>query len=221
MPEPGVSMLTEHAIHLLHDAAFGTLATHSATLAGYPYATVVPYVPDYAHRPVICISALAEHTRNLLADVRMSLSVVEPGATDVQAASRMTIVGDVERFEPEAPLLDRYLRYEPGAKRLLSLDFAFFRMKPVRIRFIVGVGRMGWVEPSDLDAMPQLSAQEEADLVRDMSSLVPDGVRVLGIDAHGADIEIDGIRHRQRFSTTSTLAESIATAAQTIKRSRR
>jgi putative heme iron utilization protein len=65
-------MFVEHAIHLLHEAAYGTLATHSAILPGYPYATVVPYVPDETQRPVVCLSALAEHTKNLLADSRVS-----------------------------------------------------------------------------------------------------------------------------------------------------
>jgi putative heme iron utilization protein len=211
-------MLTEQAIHLLHEAAFGTLATHSAVLAGYPYATVVPYVPDYAHYPLICISALAEHTRNLHADARASLSVLQPGATDVQASSRLTLVADAERFEPDAALLERFLRYEPGAERLLALDFTFFRLTPVKIRLIVGVGRMGWVEREDLDAAPQLHAQEESALVSGMSRTVPTGVRVLGIDRYGVDFEIAGVRRRQRFSASATTADAVEQAAQAIAR---
>jgi len=220
-------MLTEQAIHLLHEAAFGTLATHSATLAGYPYATVVPYVADHNHYPVICISALAEHTRNLLADARTSLSVLQPGATDVQSASRMTLVADAERFEPDAALLDRYLRYEPGAERLLALDFAFFRLKPVKIRFIAGVGRMGWVERADLDAAPPLPAQQESRLVSDMSRMVPTGVRVLGIDRLGVDYEAEGTRRRQRFpgsgmaAEAAGITEAVEMAAQAIAREHR
>lgn len=214
-------MLTEQAIHLLHEAAFGTLATHSAVLAGYPYATVVPYVPDHAHYPVICISALAEHTRNLLADARASLSVLQPGATDVQAASRLTLVADAERFNPDAALLDRFLRYEPGTERLLALDFAFFRLKPLKIRFIAGVGRMGWVEPAALNAAPPLQAEEESGLIGNMSRMVPTGVRVLGIDRHGVDYEVDGARRRQRFPGSTTVAEAIEMAAQSIAREHR
>ncbi|EKZ98357.1 pyridoxamine 5'-phosphate oxidase [Cupriavidus sp. HMR-1] len=209
-------MLTVHAIHLLHEAAFGTLATQSSVLAGYPYATVVPYVTDHAHQPVICISALAEHTKNLLADTRMSLSVLQPEVTDVQAASRLTIVGDAERFEPATALRDRYLRYEPGAERLLALDFAFFRLKPLKVRFIVGVGRMGWVEQADLDAVPTLPAQEEADLVSKMSRLVPQSVRVLGIDPLGVDVEINGRRHRHRLAGTAPIDEAIQAATHAI-----
>ncbi len=214
-------MLTEHAIHLLHEAGFGTLATHSSALPGYPYATVVPYVTDYAHHPVICISALAEHTKNLLADARMSLSVLQPDTTDVQAASRLTIVGNAERFEPDAALRNRYLRHEPGTEQLLALDFAFFRLNPVKVRFIVGVGRMGWVEQADLDAVPRLPAQDEADLVGEMSRQVPEGVRVLGIDPLGADVEIDGHRRRYRFAGSAPLAEAVQAAALAIASARR
>jgi len=214
-------MLTEQAIHLLHEAAFGTLATHSAVLAGYPYATVVPYVPDHAHYPVICVSALAEHTRNLSADTRASLSVLQPGALDVQNASRLTLVADVERFTPDAALLDRYLRYEPGTERLLALDFAFFRLRPLKIRFIAGVGRMGWVERAELDAGPPLQAQEESGLIASMSRMVPTGVRILGIDRHGVDYEAGGTRQRQHFPGSAPVAEAVEMAAQTIARAHR
>jgi putative heme iron utilization protein len=65
------------ALQLLHGQHYATLATHSGQLAGYPYATVLPYVLDEQHRPLLLISALAEHTRNLLADGRCSLSVLQ------------------------------------------------------------------------------------------------------------------------------------------------
>ncbi|HBD36262.1 MAG TPA: pyridoxamine 5'-phosphate oxidase, partial [Cupriavidus sp.] len=47
-------------------------------------------------------------------------------------------------------------------------------------------------EQADLDAVPTLPAQEEADLVSRMSRLVPESVRVLGIDPLGVDVEING-----------------------------
>jgi putative heme iron utilization protein len=68
------------ALQLLHGQHYATLATHAGQLPGYPYATVLPYVLDEQHRPLLLISALAEHTRNLLADGRCSLSVLEAGA---------------------------------------------------------------------------------------------------------------------------------------------
>ncbi|WER50417.1 pyridoxamine 5'-phosphate oxidase family protein [Cupriavidus sp. WKF15] len=212
-------MLIEHAINLLHEASYGTLATNSALLPGYPYATVVPYVPGEAHNPVICISALAEHTKNLLADSRISLSVLQPGVIDVQAARRLTIVGEAERFAPSSAVLSRYLRYEPGAEQLLALDFAPFRLKPTKIRFIAGVGRMGWVESSVLETMPQVQEQEELNLVREMSRIVPTGIRVLGVDCYGIDYEINGRRARQSFPNAPLACGALEKASLSIARS--
>ncbi len=90
----------EPALTLLHTCTHGTLATHSTTLPGYPFATAVPYVLDDRHRPILCISALAAHTKNLLADPRVSLSVVQPGADEVQDTARLTLVADAVRIEP-------------------------------------------------------------------------------------------------------------------------
>ena len=59
-------------IPLLHESAFGVLATHSTQLPGYPFASILPFVLDESHRPIFLISALAEHTKNLLADARAS-----------------------------------------------------------------------------------------------------------------------------------------------------
>jgi len=205
-------MLLEHAIHLLHEAAYGTLATHSASLAGYPYATVVPYAPDEAHRPVFYISALAEHTRNLLADARVSLSVLQPGAADIASAHRLTIVGEAERFEPDPAHLARHLRYEPGAERLLALDFMFFRLNPKAIRVIEGVGRMGWLEPADLDAVARLPVEDETALIREAACVAPAGVRLLGIDCLGIDYAIDGRRARRRFAGPPTRPDAMAGA---------
>ncbi|SDC92325.1 hypothetical protein SAMN05216345_104475 [Cupriavidus sp. YR651] len=206
-------MFVERAVNLLHEAAYGTLATHSAILPGYPYATVVPYVPDEAHRPVVCISALAEHTKNLLADSRVSLSVLQPEATDIQTARRLTVVGEAEQFEPSQAFLAHYLRYEPGAERQLALDFMFFRLNTMRVRFIEGLGRMGWLDKADLDAVGQLSGETEATLVREVSRVVPAGVSVLGIDCYGLDYVAGAFRKRFRFPTQPLLPETILNTA--------
>ncbi|MFJ1259097.1 HugZ family protein [Cupriavidus sp. CuC1] len=189
----------DQVVSLLHEAAYGTLATHACALPGYPYATVVPFVTDPASAPVICVSALAEHTRNLLADARVSLSVLQPGAADVQNARRLTLVGDAARFEPNADELARYLRYEPAAEPLLALDFQFFRIRPTAIRFIGGVGRMGWIGQAAWDALPQVPPGIEAGIVQAVCLAAPGGVRVLGVDGYGIDYEIAGRRSRMCF----------------------
>lgn len=203
----------ESALSLLHLSKLGTLATHSHQLPGYPFATAIPYALDAAHNPVLCISALAEHTKNVLTNPRVSLSVVQPGAEDVQDTARLTLVADAERFEPDEALKARYLRYLPKTEDLLALDFMFFRLQPKRIRFIGGVGRMGWVEEADWAALPVLSAELEEQFLKDTRSQLNAQVKLLGADCFGIDYEVKGERHRQRFPDAPLSAERFAAAA--------
>ncbi|NMG43109.1 pyridoxamine 5'-phosphate oxidase [Aromatoleum toluvorans] len=203
------------AIHLLHEAGHATLATHSTQLAGYPYATALPCVVDEAHRPLFCISLLAEHTKNLLADPRASLSVVGAENGNIQAGARMTLIGDVERFEPSPELVARYLRYQPDAKQYLELDFAFFRLHPKRIRFIGGVGRMGWIEEERWTTLPVLAVEEEAGLLQQIAGNVPARTHLLGLDCFGIDYLANGQRARQRFTEVRS-AGNLAAAAPRI-----
>lgn len=184
-------------LNLLHSAPASTLATQSIQMPGYPYATVVPNVLDEQHRPILLISALAEHTKNLLADPKVSISVNESGITNVQDGQRLTLVGDAERFEPDQALITRYLRYVPAAEQYLALDFMFFRIRPKRLRYIGGVGNMGWVEAEAFDTATSLSLADEAALVAEVESVVPRNVTVLGIDGYGIDYVADGFRDRQ------------------------
>ncbi|MCC4118596.1 CREG family protein [Aromatoleum toluclasticum] len=203
-------------IHLLHEAAHATLATHSTQLAGYPYATALPCVVDEAQRPLFCISLLAEHTKNLLANPRASLSVVGTENGNIQAGARVTLIGDVERFEPSADLVARYLRFQPDAKQYLELDFAFFRLQPRRIRYIGGPGKMGWVEEERWAELPVLPDTVEAGLLQQLAGSVPAGTHLLGIDCFGIDYAVNGRRARQRFPEVRSPDNLAATAPRIV-----
>jgi hypothetical protein len=194
-------------VSLLHRTSTATLATQSAQLPGYPYATVVPCVVDEAHRPVFLISMLAEHTKNLLVDGRTSLSVMHGG--NAQTSARLTMIGDTERFEPSPEMIARYLRYEPAAEQYLELDFAFFRLQPKRIRFIAGVGRMGWLENKDWRGAPQLSLTDEAQILQPLMKKTNGNIRLLGVDSYGIDCELDEQHIRSDFDTSSSSLEKI------------
>lgn len=194
-------------IHLLHEAPHAILSTHSTQLPGYPYGTAVPMVVDAAQQPLLLLSALAEHTRNLLADPRASLSVVKPEGGNIQSAARLTLVGDAERFEPCPELVARYLRYQPDAEQYLELDFMFFRLHPRRVRFIAGVGKMGWLESDEWEAIPAIASADEAALLKTATLQAPAGIRLLGIDCFGIDYEVKGQRQRQRFPDPPLLPE--------------
>jgi putative heme iron utilization protein len=195
-----MKLAIEPAINLLHAATYSTLATQSVQAPGYPYATAVPSVLDESHRPLLLVSALAEHTKNLLADPRVSLSLLEPGAGNVQTAARITLLGDAEQFAPHELLKARYLRYLPEAEQYLQLDFMFFRIIPKRLRHIAGVGRMGWLEAIEWHTALSLSLAQENRLLEAAQSSAPDGVLLLGIDGYGIDYSVDGIRKRRTFA---------------------
>lgn len=203
----------ENALSLLHLSTVGTIASHSKLLPGYPFATSVPFALDAHHNPVLCISALAEHTKNILEDSRVGLSVVQPGAADAQDAARLTLVADAERIQPDAALQARYLRYLPKFEDLLALDFMFFRLRPKRIRYIGGVGRMGWVEEPDWAALPTLAAELEQEFLEKAGTQVSKRVKLLGADCFGIDYESHGARHRQRFPDAPLTSEQFATVA--------
>ncbi|GAB4061025.1 HugZ family protein [Uliginosibacterium sediminicola] len=201
---------------LLHSAEHATLATQSQQLPGYPYATAVPCVTDAAHCPILFVSLLAEHTRNLLADARSSLSLVAPEHGSVQAAPRLSLIGDCRPIDAPPLLVDRYLRYQPEAAQYLALDFRFFRLQPLRLRYIGGVGRMGWLEADDWQALDTLTLEDEAQLLRALSAELPEHIRLLGIDCYGLDCSLHGQRQRHRFALPSTQLEELAQAARQL-----
>jgi hypothetical protein len=204
---------TDALISLLHEESFGTLATHSVQMPGYPFATALPFVPDARHRPVFLMSRLAEHARNLMADGRASLLVFKPERGDVQTGSRLTLVGAVARFAPSAALVARYLRYRPEAERYLALgDFEFFRLEPLRLRMIAGFGQMGWLDGKTLTEAEPLDEADEARFLPGIAGALPAGMRLLGIDRYGLDLERDGRRERALFPAAPVAVEHLAGA---------
>ncbi|WP_322043761.1 HugZ family protein [Paraburkholderia sp. J67] len=193
-------------LNLLHQVSTGTLATHAREPHGFPYPTLLPFATDAQHRPVILVSRLAEHTRNLQGDPRAGLLVAQTSGEDVLSAPRMTLLGLFEPLDADAdsPLARRYLRYHPDAARYLALgDFTFWAMHVERLRYIGGFGAMGWLDGAELDTLDPLSDEEEGALIRFVETHPArrDGLTLLGVDRYGADLLIDGQRQREVFET--------------------
>ena len=203
-------------VNLLHRAQHNTLATQSQKMPGYPYATVVPCIVDEHHRPILLISALAEHTKNLLADPRVSISATEPGTANVQDGQRLTLVGDAEPFVASPELQARYLRYLPAAEQYLMLDFMFVRINPKRVRYIGGVGKMGWVECNAFASVAFLPLAEEATLLQAAQSVAPKKITLLGIDSFGIDYLAAGLRNRASLEGVDGLEQEILKIVPTL-----
>lgn len=147
-----MSTVGAEARELLLSSQEGILSTHSVDCPGYPFGSVVSFSFDTAGRPVILISALAQHTKNLQADPRASLIVLAAGE-DIQAAARLTLLGDfapVPAAEAEV-VAERYCDRIPTMRDFHRIyDFSFWRLTVHRARFVGGFGRIHWLSPEEL-----------------------------------------------------------------------
>ena len=134
---------------LVARARTGALSTQSRRRPGHPFGSVAPYAVDERGWPVFLISGLALHTKNLEADPRASLLIVEPEPVeDPLAAARVTLLGEVRRLASADVGADRarYLARHPSAAAWVDFaDFAFWRLEVDDAYFVGGFGAMDWV----------------------------------------------------------------------------
>ena len=137
------------ARRLLNHQSVGVLSTHSIDVEGYPFGSIAPYTTNYDGEPIILISDIAQHTRNIKHNNKVSLTVFDSKADDPQAGSRLTWIGDAQPVDgSDIKTRDRYLRYFPSAESYFEThDFSFYRIGLRRARFIGGFGEIYWIEP--------------------------------------------------------------------------
>jgi putative heme iron utilization protein len=153
-PEPSHG---ERARTLVASQARGALSTIALEPAGTPFGSVVTFGLDPIGRPSFFVSTLAEHTRNLDADPRASLLVVEdtPAGADPLASGRVTLLGtarEVTDADDRAAARAGYLEANPGAFYVDYGDFRCVRLEVTSIRYVGGFGRMSWVDPAEYAA---------------------------------------------------------------------
>lgn len=140
----------KHARELLLKEYRGVLSTHSKSMPGFPFGSVVPYCLDDKGHPLILISRIAQHTHNLQKDPKCSMLVGEREAEDVQAVGRVTVLAEAEKLTDAAAIeaaAARYYRFFPESQSYHSAhDFDFWVLVPVRYRFIGGFGAIHWLD---------------------------------------------------------------------------
>lgn len=201
--------LSTEARKFLRSTHSGLLSTISSKFDGYPFGSVAPFVLGHDCQPVILISSIAEHTKNIVSNAKVSL-LVFAGAEDLQANARLTLLGEAIKIEKnDADLKARYLRYLPQAAGYFDMhDFAFYRINISQVRYIGGFGKMSWMPSSELlnptPAENSLLASQEASIVEHMNAdhadsllaycrhyhqLDVSGAQMLGIDSDGFDVK--------------------------------
>ncbi|AZL72471.1 HugZ family protein [Pseudomonas sichuanensis] len=197
----------------------GVLSTHSKSMPGFPFGSVVPYCLDADGHPVILISRIAQHTHNLQKDPKCSLLVGEREAEDVQAVGRLTVMAEAHKLSDEAAIeaaAARYYRYFPeSANYHKAHDFDFWVLLPVRHRYIGGFGAIHWLDQVTL-ANPFAGAAE-ASMIEHMNSDHANAIahyvalsslpsttaaEMVGIDSEGMHLRIGQAVYWLAFPTT-------------------
>jgi putative heme iron utilization protein len=190
-------------------------STNIATLAsltadGDPWASFVTYGLD-GGAPVLCVSNLAEHGRNLAGDPRASLSIVAPATEgDPLANGRITLAGAMERpsGDEHAAARQAHLDAVPAAKYYVDYsDFTLWVLRVQRVRWVGGYGRMDSataedyaaampdpITPTAADAIDHLNADHAAALAAMARTLggYPDTLEATctGADRYGLDLRL-------------------------------
>jgi len=152
-PAPPEPSHAERARTLVAGRSRGALSTLAVDPPGTPFGSVITYGLDGSGNPAFFVSTLAEHTRNLDADPRASLLVVDdtPAGADPLASGRVTLLGtaaEVTDTDERALARSEYLAANPAAFYVDYGDFRCLRLAVTGVRYVGGFGRMSWVDPA-------------------------------------------------------------------------
>ena len=194
------------AKRLMREARSGALAT-LMTGSGDPYCSLVNVATATDGAPLLLISRLALHTKNILADARVSLMLDERKPGDPLEGARVMLMGSAAKTE-SADARRRYLARQPEAAVFADFgDFAFYEVTLMGVHLVAGFGRIVDLKPADVlvdvagaDALiaaePEVLAHMNADhagtcrLYATKLLGAPDGDwRCVGCDPEGLDLQ--------------------------------
>jgi putative heme iron utilization protein len=193
---------------LMRRQRHGVLAT---SMHGQPYASLVALACDHDSSPLLLLSDLAQHSRNIAGDNRVSLLFDDdggnhlPASEDRLAQPRLTLLGEVARCD-DPRLLARFTARHPGAAAYAGFgDFHLYRVTIGRGHLVAGFGRISWIEGEALRLRSNASALSDAEtgIVEHMNADHADAValyaerllgrsrgnwRITGTDPEGIDL---------------------------------
>ena len=191
------------ARRLIRGCDHAALAT---TMAGRPYVSLVACACGVDARPLLLLSDLAQHTKNLGADPLVSLLFAEKGEDpDPLAGPRLTLLGRAERC-PDPFAAARFAARHPASGAYANFaDFHLYRVAIERGHLVAGFGRIAWIEGDqlrfrgDASALAEAEAEILAHMNRDHQDAIAlyaerllgqaeGGWRLTGIDPEGMDL---------------------------------
>ncbi|MFN3399608.1 MAG: HugZ family protein [Ferrovibrio sp.] len=181
-----------------------SLATTMSGQNSQPYASLVLVAFDHDAAPILLISRLAEHTKNLIGNDRVSLLC--DGTADFAeplTGPRVSLLGRAVKTE-EPRHRARFLARHPSAEMYAGFgDFAFYHLAIERAHLVAGFGRIHWLDDYLYPGETQALIDAESDILEHMNSDHADAVQLYasrllgksgdgwslcGIDAEGCDL---------------------------------
>jgi putative heme iron utilization protein len=209
---------------LLRAADRATLATELADRTGgnsppWPYASLVLLACDHDAAPLLLMSDLSEHARNIAVDPRLSLLIDgTAGRVDPLTGPRVSLLGRAEKTG-DPRLKARFVARHPSASLYADFaDFHLYRVTMTRAHFVAGFGRIHWIDAADLmpamQGVDKLAGEESAlierlveaqadladRLARHATGRSASGWRITGIDPEGIDLRRKGTVARLEFA---------------------
>ncbi len=180
-------------------------AVLGTSFEGGPYVSLVLCAFEADASPLLMISALAQHTKNIAADPRVSLLFEETqGLANPLTGARLTVLGRAEPCSDERAL-SRYVARQPSARLYAEFgDFQLYRVSVERGHLVAGFGRIAWVRGEALQVGgAEALAEAEPEIVEHMNADHAEAVRLYanrllgrvgegwvmsGIDPDGTDL---------------------------------
>jgi putative heme iron utilization protein len=213
---------------LLRAHRYGALSTLSKKFDGHPFGSITPYLVEHDGSLFILISALAEHTKNIQRDPRVSLITHNQEDPHIQTQGRITVVGTASLVAEREQAGKRYLRYFPETQTYFDMpDFEFYRIVPQALRYIGGFGDIHWIKAENYlaPAYPLIAQAEEliaeindtqrAALWRLAMKHHPGKFELVGIDCDGFDLRSD--QHVLRFDFPTPQLDAAQARAELVR----
>ncbi|TQV75173.1 DUF2470 domain-containing protein [Aliikangiella marina] len=143
---------------LVRQSDVGVISTISKKIDGYPFGSVTPFISDSEGKLYLYISDIAQHSINLTANNKMSVTIFNQGKSgDQNENARITIVGDCTKVaeQMQEEMLRKYILRFPDAKTYQKAHvFYMWEVKVERVRYIGGFGKIFWIKKEDWTGQP-------------------------------------------------------------------
>jgi putative heme iron utilization protein len=207
-------------------AALGTaLPAAQAGGPAWPYVSLVLVTVDHDLSPILLLSDLAEHSKAIAADPRVSLLFDGTGGlAQPLTGARVSLLGRVAETHDDR-LKRRFLARHPDAAPYAGFkDFRFYKVTAERAHLVAGFGKIRWMEAAELLAVPPLPElmESEEGIVSHMNEDHSDAIQLYagkllglsgsnwtmtGIDAEGIDLRQEGQVARLPFEAPLATAD--------------